>query len=73
MFEFIRRIVLASPLLRDEAQVTQFKITFAAFNATIQAIASDAGQCRWQQSRQSVVLMSCGITPPRDRVGYGTR
>jgi phage terminase large subunit-like protein len=43
VFEFIKRIILASPLLKDEAHITQFKISFEAFNATIQAIASDAG------------------------------
>jgi phage terminase large subunit-like protein len=43
VFEFIKRIILASPLLRNEAQITQYKITFPAFGATIQAIASDAG------------------------------
>jgi phage terminase large subunit-like protein len=43
VFEFIKRIILASPLLKNEAQITQYKITFPAFNATIQAIASDAG------------------------------
>ena len=43
VFEFIKRIILASPLLKNEAQITQYKIMFPAFNATIQAIASDAG------------------------------
>ncbi|SRR5579883_502344 len=43
VFEFIKRIIAASPLLKGEAHVTQFKITFPALNATIQAIASDAG------------------------------
>jgi len=43
VFEFIKRILLASPLLRDEVEVTQYKITFPSFHATIQAIASDAG------------------------------
>ncbi len=43
VFEICCRIVNASPLLRDEAVITQNKITFPAFNATIQAIASDAG------------------------------
>jgi hypothetical protein len=43
VFEMCRRIINASPLLRDEAQITQYKISFPAFNATIQAIASDAG------------------------------
>jgi phage terminase large subunit-like protein len=43
VFEVCCRIVNASPLLRAEAQITQHKITFPAFNATIQAISSDAG------------------------------
>jgi phage terminase large subunit-like protein len=43
VFEIIKRILAASPLLRDEAVVTQYRITFPAFNATISAIASDAG------------------------------
>jgi phage terminase large subunit-like protein len=43
VFEIIKRIIAASPLLRDEAVITQAKITFPAFNATISAIASDAG------------------------------
>jgi phage terminase large subunit-like protein len=43
VFEIMKRILAASPLLRDEAVITQTKITFPAFNATIQAIASDAG------------------------------
>jgi phage terminase large subunit-like protein len=43
VFEICKRIILASPLLKDEAQITQYKITFPTFNATIQAIASDAG------------------------------
>lgn len=43
VFEMCRRIIGASPALRHEAVITQFKISFPAFNATIQAIASDAG------------------------------
>jgi phage terminase large subunit-like protein len=43
VFEFIKRILLASPLLRNEAEITQYKIAFPSFDATIQAIASDAG------------------------------
>jgi phage terminase large subunit-like protein len=41
VFEAIRRIVEASPLLRREATITQNKITFPATGATITAIASD--------------------------------
>ena len=43
VFEICTRIIAASPLLRDEATITQHKITFGAFRATIQAITSDAG------------------------------
>src|SRR5262249_54806684 len=42
VYEMCRRIVEASPLLRNDAQITQYRITFPSFNATIQAIASDA-------------------------------
>ena len=43
VFAIMRRIIEASPLLKREAKLTQDKITFLAFNATISAIASDAG------------------------------
>jgi phage terminase large subunit-like protein len=43
VFEICCRIINASPLLRDEATITQHKIVFPAFKATIQAITSDAG------------------------------
>jgi phage terminase large subunit-like protein len=43
VFEICCRIVTTSPLLKDEAKITQDKITFPHFNATISAIASDAG------------------------------
>jgi phage terminase large subunit-like protein len=42
VFEMIRRIIEASPLLRREAKITESRITFPAFNATITAVASDA-------------------------------
>ena len=42
VFQAIRRIVEASPLLKSEAKITQDKIVFSAFyDATISAIASD--------------------------------
>jgi hypothetical protein len=41
VFELMRRIVLASPLLKAEARITQDKITFPTLNATISAIPSD--------------------------------
>jgi hypothetical protein len=43
VFEICCRIINASPLLRDEATITEHKITFPAFRATIQAITSNAG------------------------------
>ena len=43
VFEICCRIVNASPLLKDEADITADKIYFPAFNATIQAIPCDAG------------------------------
>jgi phage terminase large subunit-like protein len=43
VFEMVRRIVEASPVLKREARVTESRITFPAFDATITAIASDAG------------------------------
>jgi phage terminase large subunit-like protein len=42
VFEMIRRIIEASPLLKREAKLTECRVTFPAFNATITAIASDA-------------------------------
>ena len=41
VFEQIRRIIKASPLLRGETKVTQDRITFLTTGATIQAMASD--------------------------------
>jgi phage terminase large subunit-like protein len=43
VFEMARRIVEASPHLKPEARVTESRISFPAFDATIAAIASDAG------------------------------
>jgi phage terminase large subunit-like protein len=42
VFEMIRRIIEASPLLKREAKITESRIVFPAFNAAINAIASDA-------------------------------
>jgi phage terminase large subunit-like protein len=42
VFEMIRRIIEASPLLKREAKITESRIAFPAFNATIIALASDA-------------------------------
>ena len=40
VFQAIRRIIEASPLLKREARITETKITFPALNATISAISS---------------------------------
>jgi hypothetical protein len=42
VFEAIKRIIAASPLLRGEARVLSDKVTFAATDATIVPLASDA-------------------------------
>lgn len=41
VFEAVRRIIEASPLLAAEANITQSKVTFPATGATINAISSD--------------------------------
>jgi hypothetical protein len=41
VFEQCRRIIEASPLLRDEADITARQITFEATGSTIRALASD--------------------------------
>ena len=54
VFQAVRRIVEASPLLRREAKITQDKITFPGIDAQIFAIASDAGSASGSQSTISV-------------------
>jgi phage terminase large subunit-like protein len=49
-FEICCRIVNASPLLKNEAQITADTISFPAFNATIKAIPSDAGSAAGSNS-----------------------
>ena len=67
VFEFIKRIIMASPLLVNEAQITQFKITFPAFNATCQAIASDAGSAAGSNSTISCFDELWGYVSERSR------
>jgi phage terminase large subunit-like protein len=43
VFEICTRIVQASPLLRDEAQITAETIKFPSFNAVINVVPCDAG------------------------------
>ena len=50
VFTMVRRIIEASPLLKREAKITQDRITFPGIDATIAAIASDAGSAAGSQS-----------------------
>jgi phage terminase large subunit-like protein len=54
VFQMVRRIIEASPLLKREAKITQDRITFPGIDATIAAIASDAGSAAGSQSTISV-------------------
>jgi phage terminase large subunit-like protein len=67
VFEFIKRIILASPLLKGEAQITQFKIAFPTLHATIQAIASDAGSAAGANPVISCFDELWGYTSERSR------
>ena len=52
--EMVRRIIEASPVLKREARLTESRITFPAFDATITAIASDAASAAG--SNQSIAV-----------------
>jgi hypothetical protein len=73
VFQAIKRIVEASPLLMREAKITADKIIFPAFyNATISAIASDYASAA-ALTRRSVVSTSCGHLSPKGRTVSGTK
>ena len=65
VFELTRRIIEASPLLRDEAKFTADKITLAG--ATIQAIPSDAGTAAGSNQTISVFDELWAFDTERDR------
>ena len=68
VFQAIKRIVEASPLLADQAEVTRDKITFPAFsNATISAIASDYTGAAGANPTISVFDELWGYTSERSR------
>jgi len=72
VFQAIKRIVEASPLLMREAKITADKIVFPAFfSATISAITSEPRLLA--PIRRSVRSMSCGDSRPSDRTGCGMR
>jgi phage terminase large subunit-like protein len=67
VFEMVRRIVEASPVLKREAKLTESKITFPAFDATITAIASDAGSAAGGNQSISVFDELWAYTSERSR------
>jgi hypothetical protein len=67
VYEMIRRIIEASPLLRREARLTESRITFPAFDATITAIASDAGSAAGGNQSISVFDELWAYTSERSR------
>ncbi len=67
VFEAIRRIVEASPLLACEADITQRQISFAATGSTITAIASDYGSAAGANPTISVFDEIWGFTSERAR------
>jgi phage terminase large subunit-like protein len=67
VFEMIRRIVEASPLLRGEAKVTADRITFHATSATITALASDYASAAGGHPTISVFDELWGYTSERSR------
>jgi phage terminase large subunit-like protein len=67
VFQAIRRIVEASPLLRREATITQDRITFPATGAVIQAIASDYAGAAGANPTISVFDELWGYTSERSR------
>jgi phage terminase large subunit-like protein len=68
VFQAIKRIVEASPLLKDEAVITRDKIIFPAFfNATINAVASDYAGAAGANPTISVFDELWGYTSERSR------
>jgi phage terminase large subunit-like protein len=67
VFLAIRRIVDASPLLRREAKITESRITFPAFNATIMALASDYSSAAGANPTISCFDELWGYTSERSR------
>ena len=67
VFEMVRRIVEVSPVLKREARLTESRITFPAFDATITAIASDAGSAAGGNQSISVFDELWAYTSERSR------
>jgi phage terminase large subunit-like protein len=67
VYEMVRRIIEASPVLKREAKLTESRITFPAFDATITAIASDAGSAAGGNQSISVFDELWAYTSERSR------
>jgi Terminase large subunit, ATPase domain len=67
VFTMIRRIIECSPLLRIEARITQDKISFPIFDATISAIAADYAGAAGGNQNISVFDELWGYTSERSR------
>jgi phage terminase large subunit-like protein len=67
VFEMVRRIIEASPVLKREAKLTESRIVFPAFDATITAIASDAGSAAGGNQSISVFDELWAYTSERSR------
>jgi phage terminase large subunit-like protein len=67
VFQMVRRIIEASPLLKREAKITQDRITFPGINALIAAIASDAGSAAGANATISVFDELWAYTSERAR------
>jgi hypothetical protein len=65
--EMVRRVIEASPILKREAKITDSRITFPAFDATITAIASDAGSAAGGNQSISVFDELWAYTSERSR------
>jgi phage terminase large subunit-like protein len=70
VFQMVRRIIEASPLLKREAKITQDRITFPGINALIAAIASDAGSAAGANATISVFdeLWDEMVPPPTRKI-----
>lgn len=79
VFEIATRIIKASPLLRNECDITANKIFFPAFDAVIQALPSDAGSAAgtnaavagfdelWTYDSEAARRLWDELTPPPTR------
>ena len=70
VFEAVRRIVEASPLLRREAKITQNRIVFAALGSTITCLTGNYASAAGSHPTISVFDEAWGYTSERSRRLY---